>query len=617
MNKKYQRFFLSLCHLYYKTSSYENIEKIYDAFDGAIAIDFDTIKSLDDYSIYIIEVEYVDQELSKLLVGLFKHKTHALIYFIIPKKYTLMLFQLTYLLGTKSIITQNQNVTKLIEKIKVDKELFIKNSFVNWLGHVSVKTQNFLIYKNRELNFVNQTLLDAFKCDTNELFEINVLANVDTEKLLDQNMIYKIHLSNHLNIKNMYTFRSESVEKGEIIVYIDVDSSSDDEELGFISSRVSFVELLKEKLLQRTVSGQRLSLFSINITNMKVILERIGLTELEGLLFETLTFMNSVLDKKLIFSQFEQDFYIVFFEDVNFEQINIIAEHFNTKISNYISSKNNKIMLEIFTYCLDDLEFSDILLTLHKMETNKFKETQASSKYIKQINKVERVVNEKNLLDTAYGDKLTVKLLNIYNGLIINTVSNIVKITDEHVYVSFTQLQGVVLNIDKQTVVQSSSFSQDIQATVKKINFKKQIAVLENFKFLSTNANSRQYARVTPLTKMPITIHVNSKIINGIILDLSIKSIAIKVKYVEKIGLPDLKIASLVFNIVNKGSEDGYIQLTLKTKVIVVTPKDTDAYYKVVCDLDEGSHDLDILLQYVYERQKELIIELKKMSKLN
>ena len=88
-------------------------------------------------------------------------------------------------------------------------------------------------------------------------------------------------------------------------------------------------------------------------------------------------------------------------------------------------------------------------------------------------------------------------------------------------------------------------------------------------------------------------------------------------KYIEKIGFPDLQKSSLVFNIINKGSEDGYVQLTLKAEVIVVTPKDTDAYYKVVCDLEQDSHDLDILLQYVYERQKELIIELKKMSKLN
>jgi GGDEF domain-containing protein len=615
LNKKYQRFFLSLCHLYYKTSSYKNIEKIYDAFDGFVTIDFDTIENLDDYSIYIIELEYVDQELSKRLVGLFKHKAQALIYFIIPKKHTLMLFQLTYLLGTKSIITQNQNVTKLIEKIKIERELFLKNSFVNWLGHVSIKTQNFVVYRNRKLNFVNKMLLDSFRCDTDELFEMNVLVNVDIEKLLDQNTTYKANLNDHLNIKKMYIFRSESVENGEKIIYIDSDPSSD-EELGFISSRVSFVELLKEKLLQRTISEQKLSLFSVKITNMKMILELKGLAELERILFETLSFMDSILEKKLVFSQLEQNFYVVFFEDVDFEQINIIAEHFNTKVINYISKKKNKITLEIMTFSLENLEFSDILLELHKIETDKFKVTQKNSHYIKEINKAKKVVNEKNLLDTAYEDKLTFKLLNIYNGLIINTKSNILKVTDEHVYVSFTQLQGVVLNIDKQTILQSSSFSQDIEANVKKINFKKQIAVLENFKFLNTNANSRRYARVTPLTKMPIAIHVNSKIINGVILDLSIKSIAIKVKYIETIGLPDLQKSSLLFNIVNKRSELGYVQLTLKAKVIVVTPQDTDGYYKVVCDLEEGSHDLDILLQYVYERQKELIIELKKMTKL-
>ena len=59
------------------------------------------------------------------------------------------------------------------------------------------------------------------------------------------------------------------------------------------------------------------------------------------------------------------------------------------------------------------------------------------------------------------------------------------------------------------------------------------------------------------------------------------------------------------------------MQLSLQSEIIVVTPPDETSHYKIVCNLNQDTHDLDIVLQYVYGRQKELIIELKKMSKLN
>ena len=185
------------------------------------------------------------------------------------------------------------------------------------------------------------------------------------------------------------------------------------------------------------------------------------------------------------------------------------------------------------------------------------------------------------------------------------------------IYISFESLQGVILDFEKRTVLQSGSFSQDIYAEVKQINLNKRIAILENFKFLKTNANSREYARVTTSINIPIAVNMDGNSINGIILDISIKSIAIQVKHKSQAEMLEVKKASLIFNIADKSTDIGYRQLNLAADAIVVTDVDKTGHYKVVCDLDQGSHDLDVVLQYVYERQKELIVELKKMSKLN
>ena len=44
---------------------------------------------------------------------------------------------------------------------------------------------------------------------------------------------------------------------------------------------------------------------------------------------------------------------------------------------------------------------------------------------------------------------------------------------------------------------------------------------------------------------------------------------------------------------------------------------DTHNNCKIVCDIDEDYLSDSILMQYIYERQKELIIELKKTAQLH
>jgi hypothetical protein len=57
--------------------------------------------------------------------------------------------------------------------------------------------------------------------------------------------------------------------------------------------------------------------------------------------------------------------------------------------------------------------------------------------------------------------------------------------------------------------------------------------MLEKFKFLKTNINSRRYSRVTTSNKTPISLSVDEVNLSGFILDLSIKSIAIHVRYIQ------------------------------------------------------------------------------------
>ena len=54
--------------------------------------------------------------------------------------------------------------------------------------------------------------------------------------------------------------------------------------------------------------------------------------------------------------------------------------------------------------------------------------------------------------------------------------------------------------------------------------------------------------------------------------------------------------------------------MSLEAEVTFTARVDEDDY-KIVCDLSEDASDESILMEYVYNRQKEIIVEIKKMVK--
>lgn len=607
---------MNLCHLYHKVSSCPYLDSLLNSFEDSQSIDIATNESLGNYDAYIIELHHADKEISLKLKKIFDKKKSALIYFIIPKKYTLLLFQLTYLLHAKAIFTQTQDVQKVVSKIISDEKVLMQLNLEKWLGHVKMTTQNFLIYKNKELQYISDEIIDTFNCSAIELLKLQILPQIDIDKLLTNDVTYDAKIKDVLGVEANFTLKSLSMSDSDTLIYIDKNSCKPLTNDAF-TSRFSFIEVLKEKILERDISESDISLLSVNIENTKELLKKFGIVEFENRLHELLSFMESSLNERLIFSQFENNFYVVLFENVSIEELDIIARNFSTKVSTYKNNKEFHVILDIFSLQLNNREFSEILSILKSFHEKTFSFTPENVNYIKNISGRDIKITSKDFLDHAYKSNIKIKTLNIYHGLVINTSVKIIKISEKNIYIKFESLQGIVLENEKKTVLQSPSFSQDILADVVQINLNKKIAVLENFKFLKTNANARMYARVTPSRKTPVTVNESGHVANGIILDLSIKSIAISMKNTLAQTLFKQTRVSLVFNLPNKNSLNGYVQVSLDATVMLVTEVDNMGYYKVICDLEQETHDINVISQYVYERQKELIIELKKRSKLN
>jgi len=169
------------------------------------------------------------------------------------------------------------------------------------------------------------------------------------------------------------------------------------------------------------------------------------------------------------------------------------------------------------------------------------------------------------------------------------------------------------MKLEKETVLQSSSFSQDIKAKVKFINLEKKIALVEGFSFVNGNANARKYSRVSCSARTPIIISQFGATLSGEILDISISSIAVQLKYAKLVDHIRADTVMLSFVLPNRNSLEGSVKISVEAKVILSTCK--DGICKIVCELLKDDVNESILMEYVYNRQKEIIVEVKKIAR--
>jgi hypothetical protein len=608
-----------LVHLYYKASTSKQLSDTVDAFESCELIDISNAQSLKYDEIYLVEIDKIEKTLLLHIKKLLASKTESLIYFFINDSHNLMLFQLASMLNVKSIITPKHDTSKIISNIKTEllhnKNLQIQNSIAKSL----IKDQCFMLFDSNGLKFVSDKLYDEFKCTDLEILKSKICLELDLATLLKQD----ISQQNNFNFSGStqtYNIRSiTSSYNGDTFIYIESvleDVQQVSSGVNFIKNRIYFIEILKEKLLETSISQGLFSIITIQVENMSNLRLYWSEYEIEMAIRDLLLEVEIEIDSHTLLAQYDNNLYLTLFEGLDFEGTKHKATTIQSHISSYTSKQKIKPIIGLYAFDINSLELNNILKTISDIAREDI-----SSKDI-EAQKLYRVVDISNelddaraidiLLQAAFTNKTPIKLLNIYKGLCINTSSTIVKKTDQEVYVTYEQLQGTVMNFEKETVIQSSSFTKDVVADVKYIDSKKKLALLKNFRFVHGSANARKYSRVTCSQRTPISIVHNKGTLNGEVLDISMNSIAIKTRLYQNIESLKTTEVSLKFTLPITSSEEGYMKLTL-TSEVMFTACDEE-FCKVVVNLYEDQVYEAILMEYVYDRQKEIIVELKKQS---
>lgn len=604
-----------MTHLYYKASISSQVSKIIEAFKVCETIDMNSIQSVRNDEIYLVEIDKTEKALLLHIKKILSSKTDSLIYFFINDSHSLMLFQLASMLNVKNIITPKHDISKVISTIKT--ELLHNNNarVENSIAKSIIKDQSFMIFNSNGLKFASDKLYKEFKCTDLDMVKSKICLEIDLTNLLKQDTLEQ-NSYNFNGSSEKYNIKSiSSSYNGDTFIYIEnVKQTSSG--INFIKNRIYFIEILKEKILETSISQNLFSIITIQIENMSNLRIHWSEYEIEMAIRDLLLQVEIDIDSHTLLAQYNNNLYLTLFENLDFEATKQKATTIQSHISVYTSKQEIKPIIGLYAYDINGLDLNGILKTISDISKENISRKDIDAQRLYRVvdisNELDDVKAIETLLQAGLTNKTPIKLLNIYKGLCINTSSSIMKKTNHEIYVTYEQLQGTVMHFEKETIIQAPSFTKDVIADVKYIDSKKKLALLKNFRFVHGSANARKYSRVTCSQRTPISIVHNKGTLSGEVLDISMNSIAIKTRLYPNINSLQTTQVSLKFTLPVTSTEEGYMKLTLTSEVMFT--KCDEEFCKVVVNLDEDQVHEAILMEYVYDRQKEIIVELKKQT---
>ena len=557
-----------MVHIFYKTSRSEQLQETLKSFESSDKLDISGLKSIENYDVYFVEIEKIEKQVLLHIKQLLIDKTDSLIYFFINDSHSLMLFQLSSLLNVKTLITPKSDMTKVIGNIKKDISLKKTTQLEHVIADTMIHDHCFMIYSSKKLKYASQKLYDDFGCKDLGDVKSKVCTQFNLEDLLNSTISYEENVHFTLNSKVYNIDIAPSTVNEDNFIYLEKVPETNSQtrmDVDFIKNRIYFIEVLKEKILEKSISDSELGIITIQVENISKLRDDWNEYEIEEAIHELLLEVNGAIHSYDLVAQYDNGLYLILFEGLDFEAIKSKALTIQNNILTYTKNKKIKPIVGLYAIDVNNLELNQILGIVSNLSRGEVSTEDINAQILHKIINVSAEMNDSEviniLLQAVYTNKSPIKLINIYKGLCINTSSVVLNTTEEEVDVTFEQLQGTVMNFEKSTVIQSSSFSKDIVADVVYINIKKKFARLNNFRFAHGSANSRKYSRVTCSHRTPISILHDKGTLNGSILDISMNSIAVKTRLYKNIESLELSVVTLNFTL------SGLFQTVVEVKV--------------------------------------------------
>ena len=576
-------------------------------------------------NIIFIEINRLTKSSVKVLNNIVKQNGHKEIYIFcddVENKF-LLKFALHFSLHKLELLENNkENLEKIL--LAASKTMIQKRDEKTQV-EISRKINSFfslMLFHQNRLIFVNEKTKTLFNIDSIESIE-NIIKNSEE--------IYSLIVENESKKIDIAMLNSNG-EEWNYSFFLDIFNDSNDKLItiipqnkienteAFLSTidRFKFIENLKDKLAQNYITQLPMAIINVNISNYQKLLDSSGSIVVHDFIKKFIEKLCFYKDSCQDLSQWNPHFFIFLMEGSSFETIKEELDSMHQKL--IYSDIDDEVSPVITSSALriDKLAINDIINSIEQISLHEFTHKDFNSDDYFELNHLDDYLEEDeqihHYLQSCIASQTPLKLLNIYKGLCINTASKIFKIKDDSYFIHCENLQAYSMKFDNKTTLQSPDLPKDIEADIKYLNIEKQYAVIENLKYLEFSANNRQHTRVQPNIRTPLTFKYDKYSYQGEILDISINAIAIKFNHSFSLEL-NLKEVKLQFKLPDSSMTEGFLSMDISGKVVNISLVDITKS-KVVILIDLKPPYDSYLLKYMYDRQKELILELKRAIKV-
>jgi len=512
-----------------------------------------------------------------------------------------------------SIFTKNP--TKVDEKLNTFHKLAIEHQMEQCFA--------FFIFKETELVYANAKAKALFSQTDLLTIEKTLFEDEDIFSMLksdvgDQRTIV---IENESHEKNHYLCSVHSLSRSheKILTFMEQHAPVHDNGCSAIVTRFDFIERLKDKMVQHSVTQKPLSLIFFNISN----LDKLGQTFTNVHLYESLKkLLAKIFQFKLPhqeLAQWSPNLYVLLCENCDFKDASEQTRYLHQQLVDATLEEKITPIVVSSTLCTQTHTLNDLLYYMDKISTRTLLPSELQKLKFYEIGFLDNVSDPKEqiayLMRNCIHNKIPIKLLNIYKGLCINTNSFIIKYSDDAYHLYCENLQGYAMQIEGETVLQAPNFPKDIKAEVSLVDIKKAFVVIKNLNFMPYSANNRQHTRVQTSIRTPIQIKYAQKLsLQGEIVDISVNSIAMKCSKILKENLLNQNVR-LSFSLPYEEGENGYVMMEIEGKVTLAAQREDHTKVVVLLGGLKKPYD-DYLLHYMYNRQKELILEIRRATKV-
>jgi hypothetical protein len=380
-------------------------------------------------------------------------------------------------------------------------------------------------------------------------------------------------------------------------------------------NRINFIEVLKDALITQNVSEESLFVACIKVQNSDSIISEFGNDSYYSFSRELLNVCKKDLHKESLATFWQGDYLVLLLYQNNPKEITDAVDSLFDRLQYEKFEKNITPFLDLYILKINELDLNSTVKLIERFYDKSYGEEEIGNILLRKSTFATLDTNDRDktmyYIENIYLKKHPIKLLNIYKGLSVSTSSSIMKIADEGIFVQTEKLQKYAMHLERGVVMQSPSLPKEIYAEVKYVDGSEPYAILANPVFMEFTANNRSYARVQCDVRIPTVISSVKHSYTGEMLDMSVKALAIKYKSNITRSILNQK-AKVTFSLPNKKSETGLDRLEIEGNIVAIVT--VDEYTKVVVNIVPDVANETKLLEYIYKRQKELIMEIKKLG---